>query len=132
MVNSLFKEPVYQILEKIKHELYFRWPNKMGKDPSKRNQSLYFHYHQEKGHTTENFRTLRDHLSQLVKVRKLTQSSHQPVGQSEHLGVGYQRDGAPWLALGIINVNFAKPKGDVGTYSKVMSVAVGPDLGDRD
>ena len=89
MVNSLFKEPVYQILEKIKHELYFRWPNKMGKDPSKRNQSLYFHYHQEKGHTTENFRTLRDHLSQLVKVGKLTQSSHQPVGQFGHLGVGY-------------------------------------------
>ena len=104
----------------------------MGKDPSKRNQSLYCHYRQEKGHTTENFRTLRDHLSQLVKVRKLTQSSHQPVGQSGHLGVGYQRGGAPWLALGIINVNFANPKGDVGTYSKVMSVAVGLDLGDRD
>ena len=29
-------------------------------------------------------------------------------------------------------MNFAKPKGDAGTCSKVMSVAVGPDLGDRD
>ena len=28
VVNSLFKELVYQILEKIKNELYFKWPNK--------------------------------------------------------------------------------------------------------
>ena len=30
MVNLLFKEPVYQILEKVKNEPYFKWPNKMG------------------------------------------------------------------------------------------------------
>ena len=40
VVNFLLKEPIYQILEKIKNEPYFRWPNKMGGDPSKRNQSL--------------------------------------------------------------------------------------------
>ena len=45
LVNSMFKEPVYQILEKIKREPYFKWPNKMGGDPTKRNQSLYCHYH---------------------------------------------------------------------------------------
>ena len=61
VVNSLFKEPVYQILEKIKNELYFKWPSKMGGDPSRRNQSLYCHYRQGKGHTTEDCRTLRDH-----------------------------------------------------------------------
>ena len=61
MVNSVFKEPVYQILEKIKNEPYFRWPNKMGGDSSKQNQSLYCHYHQERGHTTEDCRTLHDH-----------------------------------------------------------------------
>ena len=37
MVNSVFKEPVYQILEKIKNEPYFNWPNKMKRDPSKHN-----------------------------------------------------------------------------------------------
>ena len=72
VVHSLFKEPIYQILEKIKNESYFRWPNKMSGDPSKRNQSLYCHYHQEKGHTIEDCRTLRDHLGQLVKARKLS------------------------------------------------------------
>ena len=80
MINSLFKELVYQILEKINNEQYFRWPNKMGGDPSKRNQSLYCHYHQEKGHNTEDSKTLRDHLGQLVKAGKLSQFLHQPVG----------------------------------------------------
>ena len=116
MVNSLFKEPIYQILEKIKNKPYFKWPNKMGGDPSKRNQSFYCHYHQEKGHTTEDCRTLRDHLDQLVKAGKLSQFLHQPIGQFGHSGVGYQRGGAPWLALGTINVIFAKPRGDAGTY----------------
>ncbi|XP_050264193.1 uncharacterized protein LOC126708441 [Quercus robur] len=36
-VNLTFKEPVYRILDRIKHEPYFRWPNKMGRDPSRRN-----------------------------------------------------------------------------------------------
>nr|XP_023892691.1 uncharacterized protein LOC112004689 [Quercus suber] len=36
-VNAAFKEPVYKILDKIKHEPYFRWPNRMGGDPSRRN-----------------------------------------------------------------------------------------------
>ena len=43
VVSSVFKEPVYQILKKIKNEPYFKWPNKMGGDPSKHNQSLYCH-----------------------------------------------------------------------------------------
>ena len=46
LVNSLFKESVYQILEKIKkNEPFFKWSNRMGGDPSKRNISLYCHYH---------------------------------------------------------------------------------------
>ena len=36
LVNSMFKEPVYQILEKIKNEPYFKWPNRMGGDSSRR------------------------------------------------------------------------------------------------
>lgn len=62
VISSVFKEPVYQILEIIKNETYFKWPYKMGGDPSKRNQSLNYQYHQDRGHTTEDCRTLRDHL----------------------------------------------------------------------
>ena len=29
MVNLVFKEPIYQVLEKIENESYFKWPNKM-------------------------------------------------------------------------------------------------------
>ena len=47
MVNAVFQEPVRQVLEKIKNEPFFKWPNKMARDPIKRNQNLYFHYHQE-------------------------------------------------------------------------------------
>ena len=52
LVNSLFKEPMYQILEKIKNEPFFKWPNRMSGDPSKRNESFYCHYHWDRGHTT--------------------------------------------------------------------------------
>ncbi|XP_023877205.1 uncharacterized protein LOC136070219 [Quercus suber] len=52
-VNLRFKEPVHRIIDKIKHELYFRWSNKMGGDPSIRNQNLYCTYHKDRGHTTE-------------------------------------------------------------------------------
>ena len=52
-VNVAFKEPMHKILDQIKNESFFRWPNKMGGDPSRRNQNLYCTYHRDKGHTTE-------------------------------------------------------------------------------
>ena len=41
MVNSVFKEPIFHVLEKIKNDPFFKWPNKMGGDPTRRNQNLY-------------------------------------------------------------------------------------------
>ncbi|XP_075653099.1 uncharacterized protein LOC142623545 [Castanea sativa] len=81
LVNSLFKEPIHHILEKIRHEPYFRPPNKMSGNASTRNQNLNCHYHQDKGHTTEDFRTLRDHLNQLVKAGKINHFLAIPDGQ---------------------------------------------------
>ena len=40
VIGIVFQEPVYQVLKKIKNEPYFKWPNKMGRDPKKRNQIL--------------------------------------------------------------------------------------------
>ena len=42
MVSTVFRESVHQVLEKIKNEPYFKWPNKMGGDPMRRNQNLHF------------------------------------------------------------------------------------------
>ena len=70
-VNVTFKEPVHRILDQIKHEPYFRWPKKMGGDPSRRNQNLYCTYHRDKGHTIKQCRVLKDHLGQLVKAGHL-------------------------------------------------------------
>ena len=65
-VNAVFRDPVHQILEKIKNELFFKWPYKIAGNPMKRNQNLYCQYHQESGHTTKDYRNLRNHLDQLV------------------------------------------------------------------
>ncbi|XP_050259848.1 uncharacterized protein LOC126704903 [Quercus robur] len=66
VVNAVFREPVQQVLEKIKNEPFFKWPNKMAGEPRKRNPNLYCHYRQDHGHTTDNCRNLWDHLEQLV------------------------------------------------------------------
>ena len=65
-VNVVFQEPVQKVLEKVRNEPFFKWPNKMAGDPVNRNQNLYCHYHQDHGHTTEDCRNLWDHLEQLV------------------------------------------------------------------
>ena len=37
VVEVVFREPVYQVLEKVKNESFFKWPNKMVENPEKRN-----------------------------------------------------------------------------------------------
>ena len=69
-----------QVLEKVKNEPFFKWPNKMAGDPVNRNQKLYSHYHQDHGHTTEDCRNLWDHLEQLVRKGKLKHFLHHSSG----------------------------------------------------
>nr|XP_023893170.1 uncharacterized protein LOC112005148 [Quercus suber] len=40
-VNTVFKEPVHQVLEKIKGKPFFRWSNKMVGNPERRNHNLF-------------------------------------------------------------------------------------------
>ena len=37
MVNAVFREPVHQVLEKIKNKLFLKWPDNMGDDLTKCN-----------------------------------------------------------------------------------------------
>ena len=66
VVGAIFREPVHQVLEKVKNEPFFKWHNKMMGNPEKRNRNLYCQYHRDHGHTIENCRSLWDHLNQLV------------------------------------------------------------------
>ena len=66
VVGAVFREPVHQVLEKVKNESFFKWPNKMVGNPEKRNCNLYCQYHRDHGHTTEDCKSLWDHLDQLV------------------------------------------------------------------
>ena len=40
-VSAVFREPVQQVLEKIKNEPYFKWPNKMAGESARRNQNFH-------------------------------------------------------------------------------------------
>ena len=37
VVEAVFREPMHQVLEKVKNESFFKWPNKMMGNPEKRN-----------------------------------------------------------------------------------------------
>ena len=80
VVSAVFRDPVHQVLEKIKNEPFFKRPNKMVGNPKKRNYNLYCQYHQDHGHTTEDCRSLWDHLDQLVQEEKLKQLLHHSSG----------------------------------------------------
>ena len=66
VIGAIFQEPVHHVLEKIKNEPFFKRPNKMMGNPEKHNHNLYCQYHQDHGHITEDYRSLWDHLDQLV------------------------------------------------------------------
>lgn len=50
----------------------------MGGDPTRRNQNLYYTYHRDKGHTTEQCRIFKDHLEKLVKPGHLKEFVVEP------------------------------------------------------
>ena len=117
-----FKEPVHKIIDRIKNESYFKWPNKMGGDPSRRNQNLYCTYHRDKGHTTEQCRVLKDHLEKLVKAGHLKEF----VVDSKNRGIGQgaQQRGNPLPPpLRVIEAIHATPRGTARTKIGVLTVA---------
>ena len=71
VVRAVFQELVHQVLEKVKNESFFKWPNKMVGNPEKRNRNLYCQYHRDHSHTTKDCRSLWDHLDQLVREGNL-------------------------------------------------------------
>ena len=122
-VNAAFQEPVHRVLEKIKNESFFKWPNKMTGNPMRHNQSLYCQYHQDQGHTTKDCRNLWDHLDQLIREGKLKQLLHHSSGQGGQINSKPQRDDSLRPPLRTINVIFATSGRTGSCPSKVMFVA---------
>ena len=122
-VNVVFRESVQKILEKVRNEPFFKWPNKMVRDPMNHNQNLYCHYHQDHGHTTEDCRNLWDHLEQLVREGRLKYLLHHSSGRRGQTGSAFQGNAASKPPLDTINVIFAAPGRTGSCPSRIMSVS---------
>ena len=95
----------------------------MAGDPTKRNQNLYYHYHQERGHTTKDSKNLWDHLDQLVGEGKLKSLLRHYSGKGNQTNSNSRKNATYGPPLETINVIFTA-LGRIGSYpSKVMSVA---------
>ena len=114
---------MHQVLKKIKNEPYFKWPNKISGDPLRCNLSLHYQYHQERGHTTEDCKTLWNHLDKLVREGRLQQFLYRPNGKGDQSRLGAQGNASSRPPIGTINVIFAALGRTDSHPSKVMSVA---------
>ena len=122
-VNDVFREPVHQVLEKVKNKPFFKWPNKMYGDSMKHNQSLYCQYHQDHGHTTKDCRNLWNHLDQLVREGKLKHLLHPSSGHQGQANQEPRRDTSLRPSIGTINVILAALGRTGSCPSRVMFVA---------
>ena len=95
----------------------------MTRDPMRHNQNLYYQYHQDHRHTTEDCRNLWDHLDQLVREGKLKQLLHHSSGWGSQTSSESRGDASSRLPLGIINVIFVAPGRTRSCPSRVMSVS---------
>ena len=71
--ETVFKESIYRLIEKIKREPFFVWPPKLIGNPDLRDAKLYCNYHKDTGHMTENCRKLKVHLEHLATAGHLDQ-----------------------------------------------------------
>ena len=92
-------------------------------NPEKRNHNLYCQYHRDHGHTTENCRSLWDHLDQLIREGKLKQLLHHFSGLGGQTNSRSERETPSRPPLGTINVIFAALGRTGSCPSEVMSVA---------
>ena len=122
-VNTVFREPVHRVLEKIKNESYFKWPNKMAGEPIRCNQNFYCQYHQDHGHTTENCRNLWNYLDQLVREGKLKHLLHHSSGHQGQTHQEPQKDTALRPPVGTINVILVVPGRTNTRPSRVLLMA---------
>jgi hypothetical protein len=103
--STVFKEPIYRILEKIKAEPFFIWPPKLPGDPAARSQRPMCSYHRERGHLTENCYKFKSHLEQLVSDGHLSEYVNPNLTKQGKIGQSDDRPGSSGTAsTGVIHV----------------------------
>ena len=107
-VNTVFKEPVYKLLSKIKTQPFFKWPRPMRGDSSSRDQSKFCAYHEQNGHRTEDCKTLKAHLEDLVKEGHLSDHIKEE-GKDNNRPLRQDDGGQDSEPEGIININHLAP-----------------------
>ena len=91
-------------------------------NPEKRNRNLYYQYHQDHGHTTEDCRSLWDHLNQIVQEGKLKHLLHHSSGLGGRANSGSEREITSRPPLETINVIFTAPGRTGSCPFRVMSI----------
>jgi hypothetical protein len=103
--QTVFKEPIYRILDKIKGEPFFVWPPKLVGDPAARNHNLHCLYHRDRGHLTENCHKYKTHLEQLVADGHLSDYVDSNLTEYKARGTTANRSGTSGSApAGVIQV----------------------------
>jgi hypothetical protein len=103
--QTVFKKPIYRILDKIKGEPFFIWPSKLPGDLAARNQKLQCSYHHDRCHLTENCHKFKTHLEQLVSDGHLAEYFDPNLTKPKGQGMVGNRSGASGIApTGVIHV----------------------------
>ncbi|GFS44366.1 hypothetical protein Acr_00g0089910 [Actinidia rufa] len=63
--------PIAQVLTKIKHEEFVKWPRKIKTDPRQRNRNKYCEFHRDHGHNTKDCFQLKEQIASLIKKEYL-------------------------------------------------------------
>lgn len=65
-VNTVFKEPIYMVMSKIKDKPFFKWPKAIPSDPSRRDPDKFCPYQKDHIHMTKKCKSLKKILEDLV------------------------------------------------------------------
>ncbi|XP_057506533.1 uncharacterized protein LOC130789734 [Actinidia eriantha] len=88
-ILPLLNAPDAQVLSKIKHEEFIKWPRKIKIDPQKRNRNKYCEFHRDHGHNTEDYFQLKKQIADLIKrgyLRKYVATRPPPSSSERRYG----------------------------------------------
>ncbi|GFY93718.1 hypothetical protein Acr_09g0001640 [Actinidia rufa] len=136
--------PVAQVLSKIKHEEFVKWPEKIMTDPQKRNRNKYCEFHRDHGHNTEDCFQLKEQIADLIKRGYLrrNQDNHlnlSPEGRDLFSSVhsiaitGHGRRHTKMLRDEVERLTLVDPRETNNTkpLEEVVPISIHPDYPDR-